>query len=121
MSSPPTLSATLVAEASGSSAGFCIFGWPNVPKCRWDEVLPDDLPDGDIRPREEAKWDHVHVRWDVLEADGHEARDGEPDAHHLASHVLRLPRQEDSHAHHPIATNAFHESLEPIFRHLLLC
>jgi len=44
----------------------------NVTERRWDEVLPKHLPDGDIRPRKEAKGDHVHIRWDVFEADGHE-------------------------------------------------
>jgi len=39
----------------------------NVTERRWDEVLPNDLPDGDIRPREEAKWEHgdrvMSVAW----------------------------------------------------------
>mmetsp|Transcript_82443 Transcript_82443/g.265881 ORF Transcript_82443/g.265881 Transcript_82443/m.265881 type:complete len:234 (-) Transcript_82443:7-708(-) len=56
----------------------------------------------------------------MLESDRHEARDREPDTHHLACHVLRLSAQEDRHAHQPIATDALDEGLEEGFGTLLV-
>mmetsp|Transcript_88669 Transcript_88669/g.250973 ORF Transcript_88669/g.250973 Transcript_88669/m.250973 type:complete len:204 (-) Transcript_88669:149-760(-) len=56
----------------------------------------------------------------MLEADGHEARDGEPDAHHLANHVLRLALQEHRHAHQPVAPDSLEEGDPKVLLDLLL-
>ena len=92
----------------------------DIAQGHWDEVLDEAVQDGHVGPSHHAEGNHEHVCGDVLEADGDEAGDREPDAHHLAGHVLRLSREEDVHADEPVAADALDERREEVLLDLLL-
>merc|ERR1712127_1025915 len=60
---------------------------------------------------EEAERQDEHVGDRVLEADGDEGRDREPDAHHLARQVARRRREEDREADEPVAQHSLDDRL----------
>mmetsp|Transcript_54755 Transcript_54755/g.152770 ORF Transcript_54755/g.152770 Transcript_54755/m.152770 type:complete len:211 (-) Transcript_54755:56-688(-) len=101
------LAAELEIEAAGDDDG----PRDEVAEGHWDEVLPESLRVRHGRAGEQACWQQEHVGHGVLEADANEHGDGEPNAHHLARHVLCLGAQEDRHADQPVAQDRLHELL----------
>merc|ERR1712127_679401 len=76
-----------------------------------DQVLQHDLAQSERRGGEEAERQDEHVGDRVLEADGDEGRDREPDAHHLARQVARRRREEDREADEPVAQHSLDDRL----------
>mmetsp|Transcript_39540 Transcript_39540/g.73719 ORF Transcript_39540/g.73719 Transcript_39540/m.73719 type:complete len:229 (-) Transcript_39540:426-1112(-) len=76
-----------------------------------DQVLQQNVRPGQRRPGEDAGGQDEHVRHGVLEADGNEHGDGEPNAHHLSSEILGHGAKPHGHAHKPVAHDALHHSL----------
>mmetsp|Transcript_27369 Transcript_27369/g.81534 ORF Transcript_27369/g.81534 Transcript_27369/m.81534 type:complete len:303 (-) Transcript_27369:285-1193(-) len=73
------------------------------------EVVQEHELRGEGGAREEAGGQEEHVGDGVLEADGDEHGDREPDAHHLAGEVVRLGAEVHRHAHEPVAHDGLHD------------
>jgi len=84
-----------------------------------DDGAAQHLADADVRTEHHGGGDEGHLRYAVLEADGHEGRDGEPDGQDLARDVLRRLRGPHGQAHQPVAADAAQHGLRPRQVHLL--
>mmetsp|Transcript_3080 Transcript_3080/g.8689 ORF Transcript_3080/g.8689 Transcript_3080/m.8689 type:complete len:335 (+) Transcript_3080:45-1049(+) len=74
-----------------------------------EHVLEEDVSEAEVGALEEAEREEKHVCDRVLEPDRDERRDREPDADHLARHVVGRARKPHGEADEPVAEDRLDE------------